>query len=311
MSNLATKFQLVLGVSVTLAFAILACSTHPTSTTAVVTPVIQASAPAWTWEEGNTADREPASEINKPGGLIKNGKLKTEGLIGQFELQSEKREIPQPMKPAPLTYANMGKDEIAITIDDGPSPENNAFVLKTLKEHGVKAMFFLVGRRIKAHPEIVKNILREGHPVGIHTWTHPDMTKLSSAAAAKEIDDTNALLQKIVKELNKEDGREGANEYRIQPFFRFPYGAGASNPKLQAMLKERNLANFHWSMSMKDSETKIGSEALNTAVGMLDRFDHGLFLMHETHIAGVKALPYFLEQLRSRNYKTIYYEAAP
>lgn len=267
------------------------------------------TATTWSWETESSADREPASEINVPGGLIKNGKLKAEGPVGQFTLESELRVIPQPMVPQPLTYANMKRDEIAITIDDGPSkPEINNVVLKTLKDHGVKAMFFLVGRNVETYPEVVKNILREGHAVGIHTWSHPDMTKLSEEAAAKEIDRTNALLQKIAKELN--DAEPGHN-YRIQPFFRFPYGAGASVPRLQAMLKARNLANFHWSMSMKDSETQDGNVALNTAVGMFDKFNHGLFLMHETHPAGVKALPYVLEQLRNRNYKTVYFEAAP
>lgn len=273
---------------------------------------VTATTQNWVWDTGHEigaeSEREPASEINVPGGLIKNGPLKAEGAVGDFTLPNEVRMIPQPMNPLPLTYAHMNKDEIAITIDDGPSAENNAFVLKTLKDHGVKATFFLVGHNIQAHPEIVKNILRAGHTVGVHTWSHPVMTTLSLDAAAKEIDSTNALLQKIAKELNDE---EPGHNYHIQPFFRFPYGKGASVPKYQDLLKQRNMANFFWSMTTKDSETQDGNVALNTTVGMLEKYNHGILLMHETHIAGVKALPYVLEQLHNRNYKTIMFEAAP
>jgi peptidoglycan/xylan/chitin deacetylase (PgdA/CDA1 family) len=205
----------------------------------------------------------------------------------------------------------MAKNEIAITIDDGPSAENNAVVLKILKDHGVTAMFFLVGKEVEKHPELVKNILRAGHPVGIHTWSHPNMPTLPIKAAEEQIDKTYTLLKSIAKELSKEEKKDDAHAYRIQPFFRFPYGAGASALNMQKLLADRNLANFHWSMTTKDSETEDGDVALNTAVGMLTRYGHGVFLMHETHIAGVRSLPYFLQQLKDRNYQTIYFEAAP
>ena len=78
-----------------------------------------------------------------------------------------------------------------------------------------------------------------------------------------------------------------------------------------ALLQKRNLANFFWSMTTKDSETQNPDVALNTAVSMLDKYNHGIFLMHETHIAGVTSLPYFLHQLYLRHYKTVYYKAAP
>lgn len=291
------------------------------------------------WIETNefySEDRTPSSEVNKPGGLILNGKLKASGEIGSFILPSERRVIKQPMDPKPLTKAEMEGSEIAITIDDGPSPENNAFVLKTLREHGVKAMFFVVGRRVITHPEIVKNILREGHVLASHTWTHPQMSiktidpdskerscplnitdakkidrnKVSRLTANEEIDCTDQILTRVVSELNVEDVRNGGEgKYRLQPFFRFPYGDGAKHESLQKLLKERNLANFVWSMSAKDSETQDPDVAFNTTVGMLEKFKNGLFLMHETHIAGVKALPYILSELDKRKYKTIYFEA--
>jgi peptidoglycan/xylan/chitin deacetylase (PgdA/CDA1 family) len=284
-------------------------STAPVPSSLTAAPAVEPKAP-WAWEDAEMPDRDLASAINVAGGIIYNGKLKAEGSVPEFTLPSELRLIPEPMQPIALHYANMGPGEISITIDDGPSPEANAFVLKTLKDHGVKAVFFLVGRRIKTHPEMVENILRDGHAVGIHTWSHPLMTKISLVTAAKEIDDTYMLLKRIVDKMNVKEHPE--KPYRIQPFFRFPYGAGANVPALQALLKQRNLANFHWAMTSKDSEIpKDGSVCLNTEVGMLEKYSRGLFLTHETHPAGVKALPYFLEQLHNRGYKTVYFESDP
>ncbi len=291
------------------------------------------------WIETNefySEDRTPSSEANKPGGLILNGPLKAAGEVGSFTLPSERRVLSQPMDPKPLTKAGMNENEIAITIDDGPSPENNAFVLETLRRHGVKAMFFVVGRRAITNPELIKNILREGHILASHTWTHPQMSKkaidqksserrcplditnpkkidkarVKSLSANEEIDCTEQILTRVVNELNEEDQKNGGTgSYRLQPFFRFPYGDGAKRESLQKLLSEHNLANFVWSMSAKDSETQDPNVALNTAVGMFEKYKSGLFLMHETHIAGVKALPYILSELHKRKYKTIYFEA--
>jgi peptidoglycan/xylan/chitin deacetylase (PgdA/CDA1 family) len=221
--------------------------------------------------------------------------------VPPFILESELRVLPQPMVPGPMSTAGMKKNEIAITLDDGPSPEFNSFILKTLREHGVKATFFVVGWRAEKYPELVKAILREGHSVANHSWHHPQMNRLKASSAKSEITSTQAVLDRISEEVG----------IPVQPFFRFPYGAGINTKSLQKTLIQLNMANFFWSMSMKDSETQDEAVALKTAIGMLDKYQRGIFLMHETHVAGVKALPKLLLELKQRNFKTIYYQAAP
>lgn len=63
---------------------------------------------------------------------------------------------------------------MALTFDDGPDPRFTPAVLDLLAEHGVAATFFLVGRRAVEHPALVRRMLREGHAVGSHSWSHPD-----------------------------------------------------------------------------------------------------------------------------------------
>ena len=60
-----------------------------------------------------------------------------------------------------------------LTIDDGPHPEHTPAILEILDQHGIKAIFFLIGERAAEHPHLVTEILRRGHEIGNHTQTHP------------------------------------------------------------------------------------------------------------------------------------------
>jgi peptidoglycan/xylan/chitin deacetylase (PgdA/CDA1 family) len=255
----------------------------------------------------------------------------------EFQLPSKLITIPMPISDfKPKTIGGMGKNEIAITVDDGPTPETTPKILEIFRKHGVKATFFLVGHNVEKHPELVKMILDEGHSVANHTWTHPKMdkviagtyidpkfydSKIGKVNAAKEIDTTSEILKKAVEDMERQGDTENAV---IQPFFRFPFGAGCNDTGLQSILKERGLANFFWSMSSHDSRTQDPAVALKVSIGMLDGIDYmskkpdgsytkvpnyGIFLVHETHPAGLAMLPKFLEELNRRHYTTVYYRA--
>ena len=77
---------------------------------------------------------------------------------------------------------------VALTFDDGPDPEQTPRVLDTLREHGVRATFFLIGSKAELHPEIVRRMAAEGHAIGIHTWSHsPGFPMRRSGAMAADI----------------------------------------------------------------------------------------------------------------------------
>ena len=78
-------------------------------------------------------------------------------------------------------------NKIALTFDDGPHPVYTPQILDTLKEYGVHATFFLIGENAERNPELVRRILREGHEIGNHSDTHPNMPTLSREDMAKEI----------------------------------------------------------------------------------------------------------------------------
>ena len=84
---------------------------------------------------------------------------------------------------------------VALTFDDGPKPGQTEEILGILKRHGVKASFFMVGRRIERSPELAARVLAEGHQVGNHSYSHRRLVLKSPSYVQEEIDKTDALLR--------------------------------------------------------------------------------------------------------------------
>ena len=66
-----------------------------------------------------------------------------------------------------------GDDEILVTIDDGPDPRDTPVLLDLLDRYQTKAIFFMIGEKVRAHPELAREVVRRGHEIGNHTLTHP------------------------------------------------------------------------------------------------------------------------------------------
>ncbi|WP_433014866.1 bifunctional polysaccharide deacetylase/glycosyltransferase family 2 protein [Kribbella sp. CA-294648] len=93
---------------------------------------------------------------------------------------------PRSARPKPKT--------IAITFDDGPDPEWTPKVLDLLKAQGVKATFFVVGTEVVAHPELTRRIVAEGHQIGVHTFTHANLSSASGWRRSLELRQSQLIL---------------------------------------------------------------------------------------------------------------------
>ena len=85
-------------------------------------------------------------------------------------------------------YDFLRDKEIVLTFDDGPWPGNTERVLKALADNCTKALFFPIGKHAGWHPEILKEVVKAGHTVGSHTWSHKDLSKLTDDEAKAEIE---------------------------------------------------------------------------------------------------------------------------
>lgn len=98
-----------------------------------------------------------------------------------------------------LYVGDTNKKEIYITFDAGFENGNTEEILDALKKHGVKATFFLVGNYFETQPELVKRMAEEGHTIGNHTYSHPDMSKIGDIQSFQtELQKNEALYRDIL-----------------------------------------------------------------------------------------------------------------
>lgn len=94
-----------------------------------------------------------------------------------------------------------GEKKLYLTFDAGFENGNTGAILDALKQHGAKAVFFLVGNYFETQPELVKRMVAEGHTIGNHTYSHPDMSKISDKASFQnELLKNEALYEEITGE---------------------------------------------------------------------------------------------------------------
>lgn len=117
--------------------------------------------------------------------------------------------------PSSYTIKRAGyqKNFIALTFDDGPHEEFTGKILDVLKEHNVKATFFLIGQNAERYPGLVERIVSEGHVIGNHTFTHPNIARVNEQRARLELNTTQRSIQSLLK--------------RSTLLFRPPYNADA------------------------------------------------------------------------------------
>ena len=89
------------------------------------------------------------------------------------------------------------KKKVALTFDDGPNSQYTPLLLNGLKERGVHATFFLMGKNIEGKEALVKQIQEEGHLIGNHTYNHVQLDKISKEVAKEEIETTNQKIFEI------------------------------------------------------------------------------------------------------------------
>jgi peptidoglycan/xylan/chitin deacetylase (PgdA/CDA1 family) len=90
---------------------------------------------------------------------------------------------------------------VALTFDDGPHPVHTAQVLDVLKEHGVHATFFVVGRQAERYPDLVRRIAAEGHEVANHSFFHAEARQLTSGETVCGVLRVQSQLRELVEEV--------------------------------------------------------------------------------------------------------------
>lgn len=93
-----------------------------------------------------------------------------------------------------------GSNQLALTYDDGPNDPHTQRLLEVLARHGVHATFFLIGRYVQQRPDIVRELVKAGHVIGNHTFTHPLLTFKNGGELRAQLENCSRALTDAVGE---------------------------------------------------------------------------------------------------------------
>jgi peptidoglycan/xylan/chitin deacetylase (PgdA/CDA1 family)/uncharacterized membrane protein YbhN (UPF0104 family) len=185
-------------------------------------------------------------------------------------------------------------DVVALTFDDGPSPDTTPRVLDALRDAGARATFFILGKHAEQHPELVERIVREGHEVASHGYSHGILVFASRGEIAEELTRTQRVLEAA-----------GAPPVR---FFRAPHGF--RNPAVVRVCRRLGYRVVGWTKGVFDTRLP-GPDVI--AKRSVDALRPGaILLLHDGDGSGdgdrsqtAEALPAILEGIRERQLEAV------
>jgi peptidoglycan-N-acetylglucosamine deacetylase len=126
--------------------------------------------------------------------------------------------------------------KLALTYDDGPNDPYTLQLLEVLARHGVRATFFMIGRYVHQKPEIARELVKAGHVVGNHTYTHPQLIFESSTQIRAQLRSCRHILEDTIGQPSN--------------LFRPPFGG--RRPAVMRIIREEGLVPIMWSVTCYD-----------------------------------------------------------
>ncbi len=176
---------------------------------------------------------------------------------------------------------------IAITFDDGPDPVLTPRLLDLLKQRGIHATFFLVGKNAAAFPEVVHRIVEEGHEVGNHSWSHPLLTQLSQESVESQLRRTHDAILK------------GCGTAPL--LYRPPYGAVRVSQRTR-IEKTFGYPAILWDVDPQDWQHPRSAQKVYDRIHNQTR-PGSIILCHDIHETTVAAMPATLDDLTARGFR--------
>jgi cellulose synthase/poly-beta-1,6-N-acetylglucosamine synthase-like glycosyltransferase/peptidoglycan/xylan/chitin deacetylase (PgdA/CDA1 family)/spore germination protein YaaH len=264
-----------------------------------------------TVQPGHDVDTEGDGDILEVTSLPQPGKRSVTVDTDETDPQ-RKLIVDEHMDVYPRTYTieqrGYHANEVAISFDDGPDPQWTPKILDILKQKGVKAAFMMIGAEAQENVGLMRRVLREGHEIGNHTYTHPDISEISSRQLELEINLT---------------GRLFASKLGVQPhYFRPPYDIDEepdTDDQTAPIVRIQNdgyiiignkIDTDDWNERPRKTPQEIANSVLQQMETMKTKpqFRGSIILMHDgggDRSNTVRALPFLIDALRAHGYKIV------
>lgn len=173
---------------------------------------------------------------------------------------------------------------VALTFDDGPKPGGTEPLLDILVREHVPATFFVIGRHVTEYPELTRKITDAGMEIANHSYTHPNLTRLSEEEIACELLQTQAAIQMAT----------GKTPRLVRP------PGGNWNSKVAGVAKRWGLTACMWTVDVYGSEVISAQQVADAALAQVQ--PGSILLMHNGKMSTLQALPTIIHELRRRGY---------
>jgi peptidoglycan/xylan/chitin deacetylase (PgdA/CDA1 family) len=197
---------------------------------------------------------------------------------------------PGPPKEPAITFNSVHVDGpyIAMTFDDGPSATLTPKLLDILAAHHIKATFFVLGEMVAEHPEILARAAREGHEIASHSWSHPNLVKMSQEGVRSQ-------LQRTDDEIKSASGQRPT-------LFRPPYGSITERQK-RWIHDEFGYDIILWDVDPLDWR-RPGPAVVRNRI-LKETRPGSIVLSHDIHPGTIEAMSSTFDQLEAKGFKFV------
>ena len=215
----------------------------------------------------------------------KNAFVKKKAALKRAKEEREAREAAERLAEAMGTI-DPTRPIIAITFDDGPSAYT-ARLLEIFEKHGGKATFFVVGSLIRYRPNVLRAIAENGHEIGSHTWSHPQLTKLDRDEIISEITRTREKIFEVT----------GIETNLVRP----PYGS--NNELVKSIGAELGITYINWSLDTLDWLNRDPDAVYNAVMKKVR--SGAIILCHDIHPTTIAAMERIIPDLIDKGYQLL------
>lgn len=247
---------------------------------------------------GKSPTPQVQQQSNGPSTSIKPLTVNTESTTNLAGGKESQTRSPKPLTLAELrakyrsTFLLQGPSSpqrVALTFDDAPDDHFTPLVLDVLKKYDVKATFFVVGNRAEEHPEMIHRMVNEGHTLGNHSYSHPNLSKMSDASFRHEVMKTNQIITNLTG--------------KMMCLMRPPYG-NISEDQIK-WLASQHIKIINWNVDSLDwkglSADQVKSNIMSNLTSGSIVLQHAAGGVGEDLTGTVEALPQIITELRAKH----------
>jgi peptidoglycan-N-acetylglucosamine deacetylase len=220
------------------------------------------------------------------------------GLVAAYDLRAEPkaetqtagRNKPKSATEPKITFNSVHVDGpyIAMTFDDGPSATLTPKLLDLLAAHHIKATFFVIGENVAEYPDIVARAAREGHEIASHSWSHPNLAKMSDEGVRRQLRQTDEAIK---------------NATGTRPtLFRPPYGSITEREK-RWIHDEFGYQIVLWDVDPYDWK-RPGPAVVRNRI-LQETRPGSIVLSHDIHPGTIEAMPSTFDALEAKGFKFV------